>query len=180
MATHPQKILPGRYQVVPRSIILLIDGGKVLLQQASAKKKIYPGYFNGIGGHIERGEDILAGAIRELSEEAGVRCEDLHLAGTIMIDVHEDTGILLFVFSGTKITGQLSSSDEGTLHWVEIDNLDELPVVEDIPELIAKIRESSETGTLFFGKYVYDAQNQRVTSWQKGNPPRAVQRTRAA
>lgn len=166
MSTHPQKILQGRYQVVPRSIILLIDGGKVLLLQASDKKKIYPGYFNGIGGHIERGEDVLAGAMRELYEEAGISCQDLYLAGTIMIDVNEHTGILLFVFSGTKITGPLVSSDEGTLHWVDIDQLEDLPVVEDIPELVAKIRESSMTGEPFFGKYQYDDQNQRVTSWQ--------------
>jgi 8-oxo-dGTP diphosphatase len=166
MTTHPQKILPGRYQVVPRSIILLIDDEKVLLQKASDKKKIYPGYLNGIGGHIERGEDILSGAIRELSEEAGISCEDLYFAGSIMIDVCEDTGILLFVFSGTKITGQLRSSDEGTLHWVDIDQLGDLPVVEDIPELIAKVRECSRAGKTFFGKYQYDEQNQRITSWQ--------------
>lgn len=166
MSGHPQKILPGRYQVVPRSIILLIDGGKVLLQRASENKKIYPGYYNGIGGHIERGEDVLAGAIRELNEEAGIRCEDLYLAGTIMIDVQEDAGILLFVFSGTKITGQPRASDEGTLHWVAVDRLVDLPVVEDIPELVAKILETQATGKPFFGKYLYDDQNQRVTSWR--------------
>lgn len=166
MNTHPQKILTGRYQVVPRSIILLIDGDKVLLQQASDNKKIYPGQYNGIGGHIERGEDVLAGASRELMEEAGINCEDLHLAGTIMIDVHEDTGILLFVFSGTQTNGQLRSSDEGTLHWVDIGELHHLPVVEDIPELILKIQENSKTGKLFFGKYLYDEKNQPVTSWQ--------------
>jgi 8-oxo-dGTP diphosphatase len=166
MSIHPQKILPGRYQVIPRSIILLIDGGKVLLQQASEQKKIYPGYFNGIGGHIERGEDVLAGAIRELKEESGLTCQDLYLAGTIMIDVNEHTGILLFVFSGTRFTGQLVSSDEGTLHWVDIEQLEDLPVVEDIPELVAKIREFNMTGKPFFGKYLYDDQNQRVTSWK--------------
>lgn len=166
MSAHPQKILPGRYQVVPRSIILLIDDGKVLLQRASENKKIYPGYYNGIGGHIERGEDVLTGAIRELDEEAGIVCEDLYLAGTIMIDVHEGAGILLFVFSGTKITGQLQASDEGTLHWVELDRLADLPVVEDIPELVAQILESHATGKPFFGRYLYDDQNQRITSWQ--------------
>ncbi len=166
MSNNPQKILTGRYQVVPRSIILLIDRGKVLLQKASETKKIFPGYFNGIGGHIERGEDVLAAARRELTEEAGINCEDLHLAGTIMIDVREDTGILLFVFSGEKISGDLRSSDEGTLHWVEIDQLEELPVVDDIPELVMKMLESKLSGKQFFGKYLYDEKGQRITSWQ--------------
>ena len=104
MANNPQRILNGRYQVVPRTIILIIKNGQVLLQKAPDSKKIFPGFYNGIGGHMERGEDILAGARRELFEEAGITCEDLKLAGTIMIDVDVDQGILLFVFSGEQIT----------------------------------------------------------------------------
>jgi 8-oxo-dGTP diphosphatase len=166
MTTHPQKILAGRYEFVPRTIILLVDGNHVLLQKAAENKKIYPGRYNGIGGHIERGEDALEGARRELFEEAGVICDDLHLSGTIMIDVHTDTGILLFVFSGKQINTQPRSSEEGTLHWVEIDQLHRLPIVEDIPELISKIQESELSGKPFFGKYIYDAEGRRVTSWQ--------------
>lgn len=166
MKSHPQKILTGRYQVVPRCIILLINGGRVLLQKAADNKKIYPGFYNGIGGHIERGEDVMEAARRELGEEAGITCEDLHLAGTIMIDVHKDTGILLFVFSGTSITGQPRSSEEGTLHWVNIDQLSRLPLVEDIPELILKIQESTKTQVPFFGKYLYNEEEQRITHWQ--------------
>ena len=66
MTINPQRILQGRYQVVPRSIILLIKNHQVLLQLGSSDKKIFPDHFNGIGGHIERGEDILVAARREL------------------------------------------------------------------------------------------------------------------
>jgi 8-oxo-dGTP diphosphatase len=166
MTPHPQKILAGRYQVVPRSIILLTDGDKVLLQKASAQKKIYPGTYNGIGGHIERGEDVLDGAKRELREEAGISCTGLQLAGTIMIDVQEDIGILLFVFCGDQIEGELRSSNEGTLHWIEMAKLDEFPVVEDIPELLEKILDFRATGKMFYGRYLYNEENERFASWQ--------------
>jgi len=135
--------------VVPRSIILLIRNGEVLLQKAPENKKIFPGFYNGIGGHIEQGEDVLEGARRELKEEAGIECTDLQLAGMVMIDVYPDTGILLFVFSGGSIIGDLNPSDEGKLCWVDIDRLSELPVVEDIPELVSKIGEFKSSGRLF-------------------------------
>lgn len=165
MKNNPQKILTGRYQVVPRSIILLINQGKVLLQKGSEHKKIFPGHFNGIGGHIERGEDVLTSAKRELFEETGLSCEDLHLSGTIMIDVTEDTGILLFVFNGGIVTGELKSSEEGDLDWVEIDQLANLLIVEDVPDLVAKIQHHPNRH-LFFGTYKYDENGQRITSWE--------------
>lgn len=165
MEKNPQKVLKGRYQVVPRSIILLIKEDEVLLQKATETKKIFPGYYNGIGGHIERCEDVLAGAIRELKEEAGLTCDDLRMAGSIMIDVENDTGILLFVFTGSKLYGRLMHSEEGTLHWVKIDQLNQIKVVEDIPELVARVLEFNSNGKMFFGKYVYNETGERTASW---------------
>ncbi len=165
MTKNPQKVLKGRYLVVPRSIILLIDEDKVLLQKAAENKKIFPGYFNGIGGHIERCEDVLSGAIRELKEEAGITCDDLRMAGSILIDVEKETGILLFVFTGSRLNGRLMPSEEGTLHWVKIDQLNQIKVVEDIPELVARVLDFNSNGKLFFGKYIYDETGERTASW---------------
>lgn len=165
MKKNPQTVLKGRYQVVPRSIILLVKNNKVLLQKAAEDKKIFPGHYNGIGGHIERYEDVLAGALRELKEEAGITCDDLCLAGSIMIDVNVDTGILLFVFTGSKITGGLIPSEEGTLHWVKIDQLNQMKVVDDIPELVDRVLDFKNSGKMFFGKYVYNEEGKRIASW---------------
>lgn len=165
MSKNPQKILKGRYQVVPRTIILLIRDGKVLLQKAPETKKIFPGYLNGIGGHIERGEDIYHGAVRELHEEAGVGCSDLSLAGTVMIDVEDEQGILMFVFSGKEINGDLKDSEEGSLHWIDIEKLHTLNVVEDIPELVQQIQHSHDLGKLFYGRYLYDEDGKRIVNW---------------
>jgi 8-oxo-dGTP diphosphatase len=165
MSKNPQRILQGRYQVVPRTIIFLIRDGLVLLQKAPETKKIFPGYYNGIGGHVERGEDVYHGAVRELREEAGISCGDLALYGTVMIDVEEEQGILLFVFSGSDVKGDIHSSDEGTLHWVEISGLSSIKVVEDIPELVDHIQRARKSGRLFFGKYLYDGDGKRITTW---------------
>ena len=165
MKNNPQKIIAGRYQVVPRSIIFLIQHNQVLLQRAAESKRIFPGFYNGIGGHIESREDVLSGAKRELQEEAAISCDDLELAGTIMIDVEEDEGILLFVFTGSEINGDLLPSEEGTLHWVNIDLLETLQVVEDVPELVHKVVNFRKDRKLFFGKYEYDEEGNRITNW---------------
>ena len=166
MSKNPQVILKGRYQVVPRSIILLVSEGKVLLQKGSNDKKVYPGLYNGIGGHIERGEDVISGARRELKEETGLVCSDLVLAGNILIDVTEDEGILLFVFIGSQVTGELTESKEGSLHWIEIESIPNLPVVEDVQELVANASKSRASGQQFFGSYLYNDAGNRITIWQ--------------
>ncbi len=165
MTKNPQKILEGRYQVVPRAIIFIFKDGSVLLQKASETKKIFPGCYNGIGGHIERGESVLDGAVRELYEETGLACEDLQLAGTLMIDVQPQQGILLFVLTGTQTLGELKGSEEGSLHWIPTAELVSLKVVEDVPELVIRVLEFRDTGKLFFGKYHYDEDGNRHATW---------------
>jgi 8-oxo-dGTP diphosphatase len=162
MNTPPQKILKNRYQVVPRTLILIFNGDNVLLQKGSADKRLYPGMFNGLGGHIEKGEDILTSARRELFEEAGIISKDLKLAGTVMIDVEETQGILMFVFTGTYPELQVMNSIEGDLHWVKSIEIGSLNVVEDIPEMIKLIQKFNLDQKPFFGHYAYSDQQLRI------------------
>ncbi len=164
MSNNPQVILKNRYQVVPRTLILLFHEESVLLVKGAADKKIWPGYFNGLGGHIEGGEDVLSSARRELWEEAGLRCLDLHLRGTITIDVEPNNGILLFVFSGSEIEGSLSESEEGSLHWIKIADLDHELVVEDIPEIARRLFTTLDSNEVFHAHYTYDSDGKRITT----------------
>ena len=155
MAKNPQKLIQGRYNVVPRTLILIRENKMVLLQKGSATKKIWAGLYNGLGGHVERGEDLLTSAKRELCEEAGITCDDLKMVGSVMIDVDGTQGILMCVFSGKRPTGEIRASEEGPVEWVEEENVSSLPVVEDIPLILNLLKEQAE-GQLFFGHYSYD------------------------
>jgi 8-oxo-dGTP diphosphatase len=156
MSKNPQKLLQGRYHVVPRTMILIFKEDKVLLQKGAPYKKLWAGLYNGLGGHVERGEDVLSSAKRELFEEAGITCPDLHLFGMVMIDVEADEGILMFVFGGKNPLGELRGSEEGIPEWIELNKVNELPVVHDILVMIEKLTTGDST-QLFYGHYAYDA-----------------------
>lgn len=155
MTINPQRIIQGRYQVVPRTLILVMDQGKVLLQKGAPSKKIWAGLYNGLGGHVEKGEDLLTSAKRELLEEAGIICQELKMFGSVIIDVDDEKGILMFVFAGYHPEGKMTPSEEGSLEWVELEKVQSLPIVEDIP-LILRLIQTHQIGSLFFGHYGYD------------------------
>lgn len=153
MQANPQRILKNRYQVVARTLILIFDGDRVLLLKGSQTKKLWAGYYNGLGGHIERGEDVFTAARREILEESGLAVEDLHLNGVVMIDVEPEQGICLFVFSGRNYHGVLRESSEGKLEWIKIDDLNSINCVEDIPLLIPRVMKNK----FFSIQYLYDS-----------------------
>jgi 8-oxo-dGTP diphosphatase len=139
MSISDQGSLTGRYALVPRSLIFLTQANQVLLIKGAPEKKLWAGLYNGLGGHIERGEDVISSARRELREEAGIQAASLWLCGVITIDTGQASGIAVFVLRGESLVGQLRSSAEGDLEWVAMDQIDHLPVVEDLPMLLKRV-----------------------------------------
>lgn len=88
--------------------VLLVDGrGWVLLQERDEHAAIAPEHWGLPGGHLEEGEDFLAGALRELEEETGIRLPpDLaHEVGRY--DVHPELpggGVLGLFAARTDLT----------------------------------------------------------------------------
>src|SRR5512147_1665564 len=102
-----------RYAVIPRTLVFITRGERVLLLRGAPTKRIWANKYNGIGGHIERDEDIYSAARREIREETGLVVDDLRLAGLINIDGDQPTGIMLFVFVTESQSGATIPSEEG-------------------------------------------------------------------
>jgi 8-oxo-dGTP diphosphatase len=104
--------------------ILSPDRRRVLMIRRDARPDdIHYGYYNGLGGKLEPGEDVAAGMRREIHEEAGIECSALELAGTISWPGFGKDGAnwFGFLFRVTRWEGTpLAGNDEGSLHWVPI------------------------------------------------------------
>src|SRR5260370_42114690 len=61
-----------RYSIIPRVLCFVTWMDEVLLLKGAPDKKLWAGKYNGLGGHVERGESGHAAAQREILEESGL------------------------------------------------------------------------------------------------------------
>ena len=156
MPKSDQGIAKNRYMLIPRTAIFLRRGDEYLLIKGAPTKRLWAGKYNGLGGHVERGENILFSAQRELLEETGLLA-DLWLCGTVIVDTGE-TGICLFVFCGdaSRATGEIKAGEEGAVEWVRKEAVLHLPVVEDLPILLDRIHSMKRGDSPFSARSYYD------------------------
>jgi 8-oxo-dGTP diphosphatase len=149
----------GRWLVIPRTLCLVRHGNDLLLLKRGAHKRVFPNKYNGLGGHIERGESPTAGAIREIKEESGLDVHNIRLRGIIHIDAGHSNGIMLFVYTAESLSREFIDSEEGRLEWVPLIEIQNKDLVEDLYILIPHLFESEE---LFSAHVHYDEQDRMV------------------
>ena len=112
--------------------VLSPDRSQVLLIHRNARPDDqHLGKYNGLGGKMEPDEDVVACMRREIREEAGIECTGLRLRGTISWPGFGKRGEdwLGFVFLIDRYEGEpLGENPEGTLEWVAIERILELPL----------------------------------------------------
>lgn len=155
MPLSDQGVNLDRYMLIPRTAIFVRRSDSYLLLKGAPSKRLWAGKYNGLGGHIELGEDILSAARRELLEETSLEA-DLWLCGTVIVDTGQNPGICLYVFSGECGEGEPKPSEEGAAEWVRFEALDELPVVEDLPDLLGRIHKMKRGEPSFAARSYYD------------------------
>lgn len=127
-----------RTENVELTVLCLIRKGNEYLLQDRVKKD-WKG-FTLPGGHVEPGESIVDAVVREMKEETGLTVEHPKLCGVKQFPLKGDgdeTGrYLVFLFVADKFSGEVISSEEGAMHWVKIEDLPKVNLVNDFTELL--------------------------------------------
>lgn len=145
--------------------VLSEDRKKVLMVHRNLRPDdAHYGKYNGLGGKLERDEDVFSGMKREIHEETGLVCEKMTLRGTINWTNFGPKGEdwLGFIFLIDEVRGiPFESNAEGRLEWVEIEKIPSLPMWEGDRHFLPLVFDSDPR--LFHGYMPYD--NDRSKSW---------------
>lgn len=109
------------------NMCMVCDGTRVLVQER--KNPNWPGVVFP-GGHVEPGESFVDAVIREIREETGLEISNVQLCGIKQYvprpEKNYDRYIVLLYKTDT-FSGELKSSEEGNVFWVEREKLLDYP-----------------------------------------------------
>lgn len=155
----------NRWLTIPRTLCFILNGSDILLMKRAPHRRVFPNRYNGVGGHIERGEDPLTSARREVYEETGLHVETMRLCAVYNIDAGINTGIMLFVFLGHTAERATIPNDEGSLHWIQLDQVLSLDLVDDLPHILPRILKMKAGDAPLFVHASYDTDDQLILNF---------------
>lgn len=133
------------------NMCLICDGNKVLVQEkVGTKGLVFP------GGHVEEGESLLESVVREMKEETGLTIENPKICGFKDWIQEDGTRYIVLLYKTDKFTGELKSSDEGRVFWIDRADIDRVNLIWNMKELL-EIFDTDLYSEFFFkikdGKY---------------------------
>jgi len=127
-----------RSERVELAVLCLIkDGDRILLQ--NRVKKDWQGYTLP-GGHVECGESFVDAVIREMKEETGLTIIKPRMVGIKQFPMqngrYEDGRYVVLLFTADQFAGEVVSSEEGEMEWVNRSEISKISAVDDLEELL--------------------------------------------
>lgn len=125
----------------------------VMVLMGMKKRGFGVGKYNGFGGKIEPGEDILKAAVREMKEECGLegRPESMRFMGVLSFLSPIDTDATVYVFVCDEFKGEPKNTDEMSIKWFCEDDVPyDMMWADDIHWLPYILRGKEVTGVFAF------------------------------
>ena len=115
------------------ALCMVYDDNKILLQNRVKED------WRGItfpGGHIEKEESFVQGIKREIFEETGLTIYNPQICGVKQFQTENDERYIVLLFKTNQFDGELVSSEEGEMLWIDRESLQSYPIVDDFMELL--------------------------------------------
>ena len=120
--------------VVLTNMCMIYDGDKILVQDRLNPN--WPG-ITFPGGHIEPKESFVESTIREVYEETGLRISNLQICGMKQWTQKDNSYRYIVIFYKTNtFTGELKSSDEGKVFWINRSEIGNYVVADGFMEML--------------------------------------------
>ena len=130
------------------NMCMITDGDKVLVQDR--KDPSWPG-ITFPGGHVEKHESFVDSVIREVYEETGLIIENPVLCGAKQFQDKQDARYVVFFYRASRFSGQLKSSDEGEVFWINRADLIKYPLAPDMADMV-KVMEDASLSEFYYYK----------------------------
>lgn len=95
------------------------DGKYLMLHRNKKKADMNEGKWIGIGGKFEEGETPEECILREAKEETGLTLTKLHYRGLITFAMEGKETEYMHLFTASEYEGVLTECKEGTLRWID-------------------------------------------------------------
>ena len=120
--------------VVLTNMCMVYDGDKILVQDRLNPN--WPG-ITFPGGHIEPKESFVESTIREVYEETGLKVSNLQICGMKQWTQKDNSYRYIVIFYKTNtFTGELKSSDEGKVFWINRSEIGNHVVADGFMEML--------------------------------------------
>ncbi len=133
--------MPRAESAIFTNMCMVTDGqGKVLV--LDRKNPDWPG-ATFPGGHVEPGESFVESVIREVAEESGLTVENPVLCGTKQFQDMKGNRYVVLLYRADRFHGELRSSGEGEVFWVERSELEKLELADDFETMLRVFEDPS-------------------------------------
>ena len=99
-----------------------------MLHRVKKKNDVNHDKWIGVGGKFEEGESPEDCLLREVREETGLTLTEYRFRGLVTFVSNEAPTEYMHLFTAGGYTGTLRDCDEGTLEWVPIGQVENLPL----------------------------------------------------